>query len=91
MFTGIIEEIGQIERVRKDSHVSKITIRADKIMEDMHLGDSIAVNGICLTVTEFGGSLFTVDVMNETWNRTALNLLKHGTGRRCMAWDAAAL
>lgn len=77
MFTGIIEEIGQIERVRKDSHISKITIRADKIMEDMHLGDSIAVNGICLTVTEFSGSLFTVDVMNETWNRTAL----YGLGR----------
>ena len=57
----------------------KLSIKASKILEDIHLGDSIAVNGICLTVTCFTRQSFTVDVMNETWNRTALSLLRHGS------------
>lgn len=79
MFTGIIEEIGKIERIQKDSLNCKITIKALKILEDIHLGDSIAVNGICLTVTCFNCRSFTVDVMNETWNRTSLSMLRHGS------------
>ena len=77
MFTGIIEEIGKVERIQKDSRNCKLSIKASKILTDIHLGDSIAVNGICLTVTHFNHQAFTVDVMNETWSRTALTLLKH--------------
>lgn len=79
MFTGIIEEIGKVERIQKDSRNCKLSIKASKILTDIHLGDSIAVNGICLTVTHFNHQSFTVDVMNETWSRTALTLLKHGS------------
>ena len=53
MFTGIIEEIGKVERIQKDTCNCKLSIKASKILEDIHLGDSIAVNGICLTVTCF--------------------------------------
>lgn len=79
MFTGIIEEIGKVERIQKDSRNCKLSIKASKILTDIHLGDSIAVNGICLAVTHFNHQSFTVDVMNETWSRTALTLLKHGS------------
>lgn len=79
MFTGIIEEIGKVERIQKDSRNCKLSIKASKILTDIHLGDSIAVNGTCLTVTHFNHQAFTVDVMNETWSRTALTLLKHGS------------
>lgn len=79
MFTGIIEEIGKVERIQKDSRNCKLSIKASKILTDIHLGDSIAVNGICLTVTHFNHQSVTVDVMNETWSRTALTLLKHGS------------
>ena len=79
MFTGIIEEIGKVERIQKDSRNCKLSIKASKILTDIHLGDSIAVNGICLTVTHFNHQAFTVDVMNETWSRTSLTLLKHGS------------
>lgn len=78
MFTGIIEEIGRVESIQKDSRNCKLSIKASKILDDIHLGDSIAVNGICLTVTHFNHQTFTVDVMNETWNRTTLDQLKHG-------------
>ena len=77
MFTGIIEEIGKVERIQKDTCNCKLSIKSSKILEDIHLGDSIAVNGICLTVTCFTRQSFIVDVMNETWNRKAL--LKHGS------------
>lgn len=79
MFTGIIEEIGKVERTQKDTCNCKLSIKASKILEDIHSGDSIAVNGVCLTVTCFNRQSFTVDVMNETWNRTALSLLKYGS------------
>lgn len=79
MFTGIIEEIGKVERIQKDSRNCKLSIKASKILTDIHLGDSIAVNGICLTVTHFNHQAFTVDVMNETWSRTTLTLLKYGS------------
>lgn len=78
MFTGIIEEIGTVERIQKDTCNCQLSIKALKILEDIHLGDSIAVNGICLTVICFNRQSFTVDVMNETWNRTALSMLRHG-------------
>lgn len=79
MFTGIIEEIGIVSSAIKTTSSIKLTIEAKKIIEDIHLGDSIAVNGICLTVTEFSTSSFTSDVMHETINRTSLKNIKQGT------------
>ncbi len=76
MFTGIIEEIGKVKKIQRGSSC-RLTVKASKILEDVHLGDSIAVNGICLTVTDFNQHFFTVDVMNETWSRTSLEQLKH--------------
>lgn len=78
MFTGIVEEIGKISQVVRGVNSQKLTIKADKIMEDIGLGDSIAVNGICLTVTEFSRDSFTVDVMHETLMHTSLKGISIG-------------
>ena len=64
MFTGIIEEIGTIKNIQKGAASAVLTIAAKTVLEDVHLGDSIAVNGVCLTVTGFTGSQFTADVMH---------------------------
>ena len=72
MFTGIIEEVGKIKNISKTSSGILLTISADKVLRDCNLGDSIAVNGICLTVTKFDNDSFTVDVMNETVRKTTL-------------------
>lgn len=78
MFTGIVEEIGAVERIQKGRHSAALTIQADRILEDIKIGDSIAVNGVCLTVTSYHTRSFTADVMHETLNRSALALLKTG-------------
>lgn len=86
MFTGIIEETGKVLRVEP----GKIHIQAEKTLEGTKLGDSIAVNGVCLTVTALGRSDFTADVMPETWKRSSLGTLKSGSGvnlERAMAAD----
>ena len=75
MFTGIIEEVGQVARIGGGS----LVINCAKVIEDVHLGDSIAVNGVCLTVTHFDKSSFTADVMPETVRRTSLAELKKGS------------
>ncbi len=79
MFTGIIEEIGTIKSVKRGSASAILTIAASAVLEDVHLGDSIAVNGVCLTVTGFGRNLFTADVMHETLNRSSLGTLRPGS------------
>ncbi|GKV66784.1 MULTISPECIES: riboflavin synthase [unclassified Sporosarcina] len=79
MFTGIIEEIGSVKSVRPDSQSMTLTIAASKVLTDVHLGDSIAVNGVCLTVTEFTGSQFSADVMPETVSSTSLCQLTAGS------------
>ena len=76
MFTGIIEEIGIIQAVHHGPASSLLTIRAEKVLEDVKDGDSIAVNGVCLTVTSHGSSYFTADVMHETLNRSSLGNLR---------------
>ena len=78
MFTGIIEELGSLKTIRPQKNALRLTIAAKKILEDIHLGDSIAVNGICLTVVDFHSDSFSADVMHETLNRSALSRL--GTG-----------
>ena len=79
MFTGIIEEIGTVSSVQKNGTSSFIRIKAKKILTDVHLGDSIAVNGVCLTVTDFDSSIFQADVMNETLSRSSLGSLSNGS------------
>ncbi|TMU86893.1 riboflavin synthase [Bacillus sp. BHET2] len=78
MFTGIIEEIGLIEHMKKSSSSMELTISASGIMEDVHIGDSISVNGVCLTVTSFSSRQFQVDVMPETFEGTTLRTLSRG-------------
>ncbi len=78
MFTGIIEEVGKIKNIQGGTNY-KLTIAASKILEDIHLGDSIAVNGICLTTISWDNGSFTVDVMRETLERTSLHKLRAGS------------
>lgn len=79
MFTGIIEEIGSIKQIIRGSEAIILEIEAKKILEDVKLGDSIAVNGVCLTVTTFSHHRFTVDVMPETVRATSLQALQAGS------------
>ena len=79
MFTGIVEEVGRIKVIAKGTHSSVLTIEGKVIFEDMHIGDSICVNGVCLTVTDFSGVTFTADVMHETLNRSGLGQLSAGS------------
>ncbi|WP_394231641.1 riboflavin synthase [Niallia oryzisoli] len=79
MFTGLIEELGIIKRINAKGHTLTLVIEAKKIMQDLHLGDSIAVNGVCLTVTKFSQSQFEADVMPETFKHTSLATLKEGS------------
>lgn len=78
MFTGIIEEIGTIKAIMKSEKGARISIDARKVLEDVKLGDSISTNGVCLTVTDFSPSNFTVDVMAETIRRSNLGILSPG-------------
>ena len=75
MFTGIIEEVGTVKAVRP----AQISISATKVLEGTKLGDSLAVNGTCLTVSAVNTNSFSVDVMPETLRRTNLGLLRPGT------------
>jgi len=76
MFTGIVEEIGKVRAARP----GQLTVAAQKVLEDTKLGDSTAVNGVCLTVTEVLPDSFSVDVMPETLRRTNLGALRPGDG-----------
>ena len=78
MFTGIVEEIGTLKRIVWGTHSAALTIQADRVLSDAAVGDSIAVNGICLTVTSLGNAAFTADVMHETLNRSSLKGAKPG-------------
>ena len=78
MFTGIIEEVGQVEQIIHGSLSCRIRIRADLIFSDLTLGDSVAVNGVCLTAAEISANTFTADVMAETMRRTGLGRLVPG-------------
>ena len=76
MFTGIIEEIGVVKSIVRHQNSITLTINAEKIISDIHIGDSISTNGICLTVTTFDDKSFTVDVMPETMMMTNFKDLK---------------
>ncbi|QLK86303.1 riboflavin synthase [Staphylococcus sp. 17KM0847] len=79
MFTGIVEEIGTIQTIKKRNPTTELTIQCKKILSDMHIGDSISVNGTCLTVVSFDDHSFTVQVILGTENKTYLGQLKTGT------------
>ena len=78
MFTGLIEEEGTSLNVRRGARSCVLTIGCKKVLEGSQIGDSIAVNGVCLTVTNMGGSYYTADVMAETMNRSSLRQLSTG-------------
>ena len=78
MFTGLVEEIGKIVNISKKATGLGITIKGDKVVEKIKIGDSIAVNGVCLTVTEFSRNTFTADVMYETIERSGLKRITAG-------------
>jgi len=79
MFTGIIEEIGTIIRLERSASSAKLTIAGKLIFSDLALGDSVAVNGVCLTAGAITGTRFTADVMPETLKHTALGALQPGS------------
>ncbi|SDU67159.1 riboflavin synthase [Jiangella alkaliphila] len=78
MFTGIIEELGELVRTEGDADDGRLTVRGPKVAEDAVHGASIAVDGVCLTVTAVDGDTFTVDVMRETFDRSTLAKLSKG-------------
>lgn len=90
MFTGIVEEIGKVISVKTGQKSSVLSIQGDVIFHDLKLGDSIAVNGVCLTVSSYDKNIFISDVMSETLKRSSLGLLKIGSRvnlERAMAAD----
>ena len=90
MFTGIVEEMGQVEGIQRGRQSAVLTIRAQTVLEGTKIGDSIAVNGVCLTVTSLLSDRFSADVMHETLDRSALAGLRRGSSvnlERAMAAD----
>lgn len=79
MFTGIVEEMGTLKSLRKGASSAVLEIQAQVVLEDIHIGDSIAVNGVCLTATSFTPTSFTADVMHETLDRSSLAQLRPGS------------
>ena len=79
MFTGIVEEIGTVKKIQKGQHSAVLDIQAQQVLEGLKIGDSIAVNGVCLTVVSLGNNYFAADVMHETLNRSALVRLSSGS------------
>ncbi|OFK66747.1 riboflavin synthase [Corynebacterium sp. HMSC074A09] len=78
MFTGLVEEIGHVDSVELQGDAVRLGIAATIVLGDAQLGDSIAVNGVCLTVAELGEGTFTADVMKESLNRSSLGELEVG-------------
>lgn len=90
MFTGLIEEIGTIEAVKRGARSAVLVVRGDKIFSDLKVGDSVSTNGVCLTATAINGKTFSADVMNETLSRSGLGKLRSGSHvnlERAMAAD----
>ena len=79
MFTGIVEEMGTIRSIRRGAHSAVLSIGAATVLSDLKLGDSVAVNGVCLTATTVDGGGFTADVMHETLRRSSLGALIPGS------------
>lgn len=90
MFTGIVEEVGSLQAIRRSGPSAQLCVGASRVLEGTRIGDSIAVNGVCLTVTRLGEGEFWADVMHETLDRSALGSLRPGAPvnlERAMAAD----
>jgi riboflavin synthase len=79
MFTGIVEELGEVVAIEDLADAARLTVRGPQVTQGVSHGDSIAVNGVCLTVTGSPGGMFTADVMRETLDRSSLGALAPGT------------
>ena len=79
MFTGIIEELGTVEAIEDQGDAVRLSVRGPLVVSDAGDGDSIAVNGCCLTVVSHDGEVFTADVMRETLDKTSLGAFRPGT------------
>lgn len=79
MFTGIIEEIGEIVSIKRGAKSCELAIKGDIIFSDLKIGDSVAVNGVCLTAAAINGNSFAADVMPETMHRSGLGALQKGS------------
>ena len=89
MFTGLIEEIGTVRRIERGAKGARLTIAADTVLENTKIGDSIATNGVCLTVVALTDDSFSADVMAESLRRSALGSLQSGS--RCLPTDGSAV
>ena len=90
MFTGIVEEVGTIRAIRRGAHSSVLSIQAKTVLSDLSIGDSVAVNGVCLTAVSKDSGGFSADVMHETLNRSSIGALTVGSRvnlERAMAAD----
>jgi len=79
LFTGIVEEVGSVQEVKRSTSVTKIKVKASKIIDDLKVGDSVMVNGVCLTVTEVKGDAISFDISGETILRTNFVELRSGS------------
>jgi riboflavin synthase len=79
MFTGIVEETGNVEEIRKTASGISLSVAASRTSEGLKVSDSIAVNGCCLTVVEIDGKLLRFDLLRETWERTNLQFVSRGS------------
>lgn len=79
MFTGIVEEVARVKNISYARNSAVLTIVAKKVLEDVKIGDSIAVNGVCLTVREFSSKEFVVDIMHETLRKSSLRNIKNNS------------
>ncbi|MBD2869603.1 riboflavin synthase [Paenibacillus arenilitoris] len=80
MFTGLVEEVGQLKGIAKQGEAMQLRIGASRVLDGVMIGDSISVNGVCLTVTSFDRSSFAADVMPETYRKSSLHRLRPGEG-----------
>ncbi len=90
MFTGIVEEVGRVEQIPAPGRAGSLRIRASRVLEGTKLGDSIAVMGVCLTVTDLSPAGFSADVMPQTLSKSSLGALRAGSPvnlERAMAAD----
>ncbi|MER0000041.1 riboflavin synthase [Corynebacterium sp. KPL4015] len=78
MFTGLVQELGTVATLEPQADALRLSIRAPQTVSDAHLGDSIAINGVCLTIAELDGDIFCADVMRESLDRTGLGQLEEG-------------
>jgi len=79
MFTGIVEELGVVESIEEQGDAVRLTVRGPLVVSDASEGDSISVNGCCLTVVTYDDQVFTADVMQETLDKTSLGAFEPGT------------